>query len=52
MAKLPLNNVSVMVDGVTLTTKAREVDINLSAAVLDATGFGGDGWVMNSRRTR
>jgi hypothetical protein len=42
--KLVLNDVSVVVDGTTLTTRAREVDINTSAAQLDATAFGGNGW--------
>jgi hypothetical protein len=45
--KLVLMDTSVIVDGVTLTTSAREVDINTSAAVLDATAFGGNGWEEN-----
>ena len=42
--KLVLNDVSVMCDGVTLTTRAREVDINTTTNALDATAFGGNGW--------
>jgi len=42
--KLVLNDVSVMVDGVTLTTRARSVDIDMSADELEATAFGGSGW--------
>ncbi len=39
-----LNDVSVVVDGSTLTTSARSVDIDTSSAELDVTAFGGDGW--------
>lgn len=42
--KLMLRDVSVMVDGTTLTTSARSVDIDTSAEELDATAFGGSGW--------
>lgn len=42
--KLILRDVSVMVDGTTLTTSARSVDIDTSADELDVTAFGGDGW--------
>lgn len=39
-----LRNVSVIVDGVTLTTRARSVDVDLSADELDVTAFGGSGY--------
>ncbi len=42
--KLILNDVSVVVDGSTLTTSARSIDIDASADELDVTAFGGDGW--------
>lgn len=42
--KLVLEDVSVIVDGVTLTTSARAVTIDTSADELDATAFGGSGW--------
>ncbi len=42
--KLILRDVSVMVDGSTLTTSARAVTIDTSAAEIDVTAFGGDGW--------
>jgi len=44
MEKLVLKDVSVKVNGVTLTRRARSVDVDTSAAELPATGFGGDGW--------
>lgn len=42
--KLILRDVSIMVDGSTLTTSARSVNIDTSANELDVTAFGGDGW--------
>ena len=42
--KLILRDVSVMVDGTTLTESARSVTINASADEIDTTAFGGDGW--------
>lgn len=39
-----LRNVSVMVNSTTLTTRARSVDIDLSADELDVTAFGGSGY--------
>jgi hypothetical protein len=42
--KLMLKDVSVVVDGSTLTESARSVDIDTSAEELDATAFGGSGW--------
>lgn len=39
-----LRNVSVRVNGTTLTTSARSVDIDASADELDVTAFGGSGW--------
>lgn len=42
--KLILRDVSVVVDGTTLTTSARSVDIDASADELDVTAFGGSGW--------
>jgi len=42
--KLMLKDVSVMVDGTTLTESARSVDIDTSAEELDGTAFGGSGW--------
>lgn len=44
MEKLILTDVSVIVDGVELTQRARSVDIDTSAAEIDVTAFGGDGW--------
>lgn len=49
MAKLVLNDVSVRVDGVLLTTRARAVDVNMTGAELDATAFGGNGWEETER---
>jgi hypothetical protein len=42
--KLILRDVSVEVDGVTLTESARSVDIDLSADEIDVTAFGGAGY--------
>lgn len=42
--KLILRDVSVEVDGVTLTTSARAVTIDTSADEIDTTAFGGSGW--------
>src|SRR5690242_20204381 len=42
--KIVLNNVAVIIDHVTLTTRARQVTIDTSADELDATAFGGNGW--------
>ncbi len=42
--KLILRDVSVMIDGTTLTTSARSVNINASADEIDVTAFGGSGW--------
>lgn len=42
--KLVLNDVSVIVDDVTLTTSARSVDVDTSSDELDSTAFGGNGW--------
>jgi hypothetical protein len=42
--KLVLRDVSVMVDGTTLTRSARSVDVDTSADELAADTFGGDGW--------
>jgi hypothetical protein len=42
--KLILRDVSVVVDGTTLTTSARSVNVNFSAAEVNVTAFGGDGW--------
>lgn len=42
--KLILEDVSVVVDGTTLTTSARSVAVDFSADELDVTAFGGDGW--------
>lgn len=42
--KLILRDVSVVVDGTTLTQSARSVDIDLSADELDVTAFGGSGY--------
>ncbi len=42
--KLILRDVSVMVDGATLTTSARSCTIDTSAAEVDVTAFGGSGW--------
>ncbi len=42
--KLILKDVSVMVDGNTLTTSARSVNIDTSADEVDVTAFGGSGW--------
>ena len=42
--KLILRDVSVLVDGDTLTESARSVDIDTSADEIDVTAFGGDGW--------
>lgn len=42
--KLILRDVSVIVDGTTLTTSARSVNVNFSADELDTTAFGGSGW--------
>lgn len=39
-----LRNVGVEVDGTTLTTRARSVDVDLSADELDVTAFGGSGY--------
>lgn len=50
--KLVLRNVSVVVDGTTLTTRAKSVDINLSKTKLDATAFGGNGWEESETGTR
>lgn len=44
MGKLILKDVSVFVDGNELTRRARSVDIDTSAAEVDVTAFGGDGW--------
>lgn len=50
--KLVLKDVSVVVDNTTLTTSAREVDLNFSKAQLDATAFGGNGWEESETGTR
>jgi hypothetical protein len=42
--KLILRDVSVIVDGTTLTESARSVTINASADEIDTTAFGGSGW--------
>jgi hypothetical protein len=42
--KLILRDVSVIVDGNTLTESARSVTINASADEIDTTAFGGSGW--------
>lgn len=42
--KLILRDVSVVVDGTTLTESARSVTINTSADEVDVTAFGGSGW--------
>lgn len=42
--KLILRDVSVMVDGQTLTRSARAVTIDTSAEEVNVTAFGGDGW--------
>ena len=47
--RIVLNDVSVRVDGTTLTEQARSVSIPFEADELDATGFGGDGWRQFSR---
>jgi len=39
-----LRNVSVMVNGVDLTQRARSVNIDTSADEIDVTAFGGSGW--------
>lgn len=44
MAKLILKNVSVIVNNINLTTRARSVNIDTSAEELDVTAFGGSGW--------
>jgi hypothetical protein len=42
--KLILRDVSVMVDGSTLTESARSVNIDTSSDEIDVTAFGGSGW--------
>jgi hypothetical protein len=42
--KLILRDVSIIVDGATLTTSARSVNIDTSADEIDTTAFGGSGW--------
>lgn len=44
MGKIILRDVSVFVDGVDLTTRARSVNIDTSADEIDVTAFGGSGW--------
>lgn len=44
MGKLILKDVSVFIDGMELTRRANNVDIDTSAAEIDVTAFGGDGW--------
>ena len=42
--KLILRDVSVLVDGTTLTQSARSVTVDASADEIDVTAFGGSGW--------
>jgi hypothetical protein len=44
MSKVILRDVSVLVDGVDLTERARSVNIDTSAEEIDVTAFGGSGW--------
>lgn len=41
---LVLNDCTVVVDHVTLTTRAKQVDISITVDQLDGTTFGGNGW--------